>query len=287
MAAFLVMLREGLEAALIVGILLAYVNRFGGSRQARWIWAGTLSAALLSAAVGVVVFSTIGAMEERAEEIAEGLIALVAAALLTWMVFWMGSQARHIKSRLEHQVGVAFATGSAGTLAAIAFFAVLREGLESALFLISTTVGTDADAFQLLGGVLGLAVAIGVGYLIYRGGTRIDVRRFFRVTGTLIILFAAGLVAKGIHEFQEVGMLPIVLEPVWDLGVLDPDTNLLARFARSLFGWRPDPSLLMVVGYFGYLIPVGRLFFGMTNRTTPPAGDRATETEVAGASVDS
>ena len=267
MAAFLVMLREGLEAALIVGILLAYVNRLDGRRDARWIWGGTIAAALLSVIAGVVVFATIGSMEERAEEIAEGVIAFVAAGLLTWMVFWMGSQARHIKDRLERQVDVAFASGSAGALAAIAFFAVLREGLESALFLISTTVGTDADGLQLVGGILGLTVAVGIGYLIYRGGTAIDIRLFFRVTGTLIILFAAGLIAKGIHEFQEVGMLPVALDPIWNLGVFDPDTNLIARFAKSLFGWRPDPSLLMVAGYFGYLIPVGRMFFAMTSRT--------------------
>lgn len=271
LAAFLVMLREGLEAALIVGILLAYVNRLGARRQARWIWAGTLSAALISMIVGVVIFSTIGSMEERAEEIAEGAIALVAAGLLTWMVFWMGSQARHLKGKLEHQIDQAFATGSAGALAAIAFFAVLREGLESALFLISTTVGTEADGLQLVGGILGLGVAVGIGYFIYRGGTTIDIRRFFRITGTLIILFAAGLVAKGIHEFQEVGMLPVVLDPLWDLGIFDPDTNLPARFAKSLFGWRPDPSFLMVLGYFGYLVPVGRKFLGMTNRVVPEA----------------
>jgi high-affinity iron transporter len=271
MAAFLVMLREGLEAALIVGILLAYVKRLDDRRNARWIWGGTIAAALLSVAAGVVIFATIGSMEERAEEIAEGVIAFVAAGLLTWMVFWMGSQARHMRGRLERQVDMAFATGSAGALAAIAFFAVLREGLESALFLISTTVGTEADGLQLVGGMLGLTVAIGIGYLIYRGGTAIDIRLFFRVTGTLIILFAAGLVAKGIHEFQEVGMLPIVSDPLWDLGILDPDSNLLARFAKSLFGWRPDPSLLMVVGYFGYLIPVGRTFFGMTNSPASPS----------------
>lgn len=265
MAAFLVMLREGLEAALVVGILLAYVNRRQGGREARWVWAGTVSATLLSIAAGIIIFNTIGSLDERAEEVAEGVVALIAAGLLTWMIFWMASQARHMRADLENKVDSAFASGSVVALAAIAFFAVLREGLESALFLISTTVGTDADGLQLLGGTLGLAVAIALGYLIYRGGTRIDIRLFFRVTGTLIILFAAGLVAKGIHEFQEVGLLPIVADPIWDLGVLDPDRNIVGRFAGSLFGWRPDPSLLMVIGYLTYLIPVGRAFLGMTS----------------------
>jgi high-affinity iron transporter len=260
------MLREGLEAALIVGILLAYVNRRDGRREARWVWAETLSAAALSVLAGIAVYSTIGSLEDRAEEIAEGVVAFVAAGLLTWMVFWMGSQARHIKADLESKVEGAFATGSALTLAAIAFFAVLREGLESALFLISTTVGDEADGLQFLGGAIGLAVAVGIGYLIYRGGRRIDIRLFFRITGSLIILFAAGLVAKGIHEFQEVGLLPVVLDPVWNLGILDPDANVVGRFAQSLFGWRPDPSLLMVAGYFAYLIPIGAAFLRMTER---------------------
>jgi high-affinity iron transporter len=275
MSAFLVMLREGLEAALIVGILLAYVNRTSDRRESRWIWAGTLTAATLSALAGIVIYATIGSLEERAEEIAEGVIAFVAAGLLTWMIFWMGSQARHIKAHLESKVNAAFATGSAAGLAAIAFFAVLREGLESALFLISTTVGDEADGLQLLGGTIGLAVAVAVGYLIYRGGTRIDIRLFFRITGTLIILFAAGLVAKGIHEFQEVGLLPAVLDPAWNLGILDPDSNIAGRFAQSLFGWRPDPSLLMVGGYLAYLVPVGAAFWRMTNRS------RATSPEAA------
>ena len=267
MAAFLVMLREGVEAALIVGILLAYVYRLGRRREAQWVWAGTISAALLSAIAGVVVFSTIGSLDEGAEEIAEGIVAWVAAGLLTWMIFWMGSQARHIRTRLEGEVDAALASGGAGGLAAIAFFAVLREGLESALFLISTTVGVEADGLQFLGGLIGLGVAIAIGYLIYRGGASIDIRVFFRVTGVLIVLFAAGLVAKGIHEFQEVGLLPLVVDPLWDLGILDPEVSVLAQFAKSLFGWRPDPSLLMVVGYLAFLIPIGAAFLSMTRKT--------------------
>ena len=274
MAAFLVMLREGVEAALIVGILLAYVNRVGRGREWRWVWTGTISAAVLSVIAGIAIFSTIGSLDARAEEIAEGVVAWVAAGLLTWMIFWMGAQARHIRGRLEGEVDTAIASGGGGALAAIAFFAVLREGLESALFLISTTVGTEADGLQLLGGMLGLAAAIVIGYLIYRGGTRIDIRMFFRVTGVLIILFAAGLVAKGIHEFQEVGILPTLVDPLWNVNFLDPDTNMLGEFAKSLFGWRPDPSLLMVIGYLAYLVPIGGAFLSMTKKKLPVASSQ-------------
>jgi high-affinity iron transporter len=276
MAAFLVMLREGVEAALIVGILLAYVHRLGRRRESQWVWAGAVSAAVLSAISGIVILSTIGSLDERAEELAEGAVAWVAAGLLTWMIFWMGSQARHIKGRLESEVDTALASGGGGALAAIAFFAVLREGLESALFLISTTVGVSADGFQFLGGLVGLAVAIVIGYLIYRGGTRVDIRLFFRVTGILIILFAAGLIAKGIHEFQEVDLLPVVVDPLWSLNILDPDTNLIGQFAKSLFGWRPDPSLLTVIGYLAYLVPIGAAFLSMTRK----AGTKTTPSDV-------
>lgn len=274
MAAFLVMLREGVEAALIVGILLAYVNRVGRGREWRWVWTGTISAAVLSVIAGIAIFSTIGSLDARAEEIAEGVVAWVAAGLLTWMIFWMGAQARHIRARLEGEVDTAIASGGGGALAAIAFFAVLREGLESALFLISTTVGTEADGLQLLGGLLGLAVALVLGYLIYRGGTRIDIRVFFRVTGVLIILFAAGLVAKGIHEFQEVGLLPVLLDPLWSVNFLDPDTSIPGEFAASLFGWRPDPSLLMVLGYLAYLMPIGGAFLSITKKKLPAASSQ-------------
>jgi high-affinity iron transporter len=279
MAAFLVVLREGVEAALIVGILLAYVHRLGNRRGSHWVWVGTVSAVVLSGIAGIVIFSTIGSLGPRAEEMAEGVVAWLAAGLLTWMVFWMGSQARHIRGRLEGEVDTAIATGGGGALAAIAFVAVLREGLETALFLISTTIGTEADGLQLLGGLLGLLVAIGIGYLIYRGGTRIDVRVFFRVTGVLIILFAAGLIAKGIHEFQSVGLLPTVVDPLWNLSILDPDTTLVGQFAKSLFGWRPDPSLLMAVGYLAYLVPIGAAFLSMTRKTG--AGTREAASDVA------
>lgn len=274
MAAFLVMLREGVEAALIVGILLAYVHRLGNRRGTHWVWVGTVSAMVLSGIAGIVIFSTIGSLGPRAEVIAEGVVAWLAAGLLTWMIFWMGSQARHIRRRLEGEVDTAIASGGGAALAAIAFVAVLREGLETALFLISTTIGTEADGLQLLGGMLGLVVAIAIGYLIYRGGTRIDIRSFFRVTGVLIILFAAGLVAKGIHEFQVGGLLPAVADPLWSLNVLDPDTTLVGQFAKSLFGWRPDPSLLMVVGYVAYLVPIGTAFLSMTQKKLPVASSQ-------------
>ncbi len=266
------MLREGVEAAIVVAILLAYVDRVQQAGQKRWIWLGTIGAVGISLAVGLVLWITVGGLEGSAEKLVEGVIAAVAAGLLTWMIFWMGRHARSMRDKLEMSVDVALTVGGTLGLATIAFVAVLREGLESALFLISTTVGDSSGAAQLLGAVLGIAGAVAIGYGIYRGAESIDLRRFFRVTGILIIFFAAGLVSKAVSEFQEFGLIPIYVEHIYQLTILDPDTSLIARFLKSLFGWRNDPSLLTVVSYFAYLIPVGWAFLKMTGR---PSGDRA------------
>ena len=276
MAAFLLMLREGLEAAIIVAILLGYLRQLDRRQDSRWVWAGTASAVLVSLAVGIALWNTVGGLEGTAEEIAEGVIAFAAVGLLTWMIFWMGQQARQIKGHLHDQVDAALAAGGATALALIAFVSVLREGVESALFLISTTTGTEASGSQLVGGVIGLAVAVGIGVLFYAGSSAVDIRAFFRITGVLIILFAAGLVSKGVHEFQEVGLLPTISEPVWDLGVLDPSTSTIGRFLGSLFGWTPRPSLLMAIAYTAYLIPVLVTYLRMTRPTRSPV---ATSTE--------
>ena len=259
------MLREGVEAALVVAILLAYLNRLGVKSHIRWVWIGTISAAFLSLIIGVVIYNTVGALEGRAEELTEGIIAFAAAALLTWMIFWMGKNARQLRGKLEAEAASAVEVGGVGALAAVAFVAVMREGLESALFMISTTVGETASGLEVLGGTLGLLAAIGVGYLVYRGGSRINLRLFFRATGFLIILFAAGLVSKGVHEFQEVGVLPIIIEPLYEVPFGDPDISTVARFAKTMFGWSPGPSLLMVISYWSYLVPIGAAFSQMTS----------------------
>ena len=264
MSAFLVMLREGVEAAIIVAVLLGYLNRLDRRNESRWVWAGTMAAILVSIAAGLVLWNTVGGLEGTAEQLAEGIIAFVAAGLLTWMIVWMGRQARYIKTRLHSQVDTALAAGGATALAVIAFVAVLREGVEASLFLISTTVGAESSTGQLVGGLVGLAAAGAIGFLIYAGSARIDLRSFFRLTGVLIIVFAAGLVSKGVHEFQELGLLPTINEHVWSLGILDPSTDTVGRFLKSLFGWTPRPSLLMAIAYAAYLIPVLIVFLRMT-----------------------
>ncbi len=283
-SSLLITLREGLEAALIVAIVLAYLKRLGRERDFGSVWLGTGAAVAISIAVGAVVFGAVGELEGRAEEITEGVIAFVAAGVLTWMIFWMARQARHIKNQLHAKVDEALIGGSTFALAAIAGVAVLREGLETALFLLSASVGAESSASQLVGGVIGLVVAVAIGYLVYRGSRKVNLRLFFRVTGVLIVLFAAGLLAKGVHEFQEAAVFGTANEHAWDLtevSVLNPDESTVGEFLGGLFGWSPEPSIEMVLVYLAYLIPVGTAFLAQTRKVPAVAPARSASVEPA------
>lgn len=281
-SAFLITLREGLEMALIVAIVLAYLNKIGRGRDAGSVWAGTLAAVVIAAGAGAIIFAAIGELHGTAEQTVEGVVALTAAGVLTWMVFWMRRQARSIKGELQERVDRALASGSTLALALIAFVAVLREGLETALFLLGSAVGSTSSLEQFIGGVVGMAVAIAIGYLIYKGSSRINLRSFFTYTGVVILLFAAGLLSKGVHEFQEAGIIGTLNERVWDVsavGWLNPDTSRFAEFLKGLFGWNPAPSIEMVIVYLAYAIPVGAAFLsgtrGMPSRPVVAEPERA------------
>lgn len=266
-SALLLTLREGLEAALIVAIVLAYLKRLDREDEFRTVWLGTAAAVAISLIAGVVVFDVVGELEGAAEEITEGVIAFTAAGVLTWMIFWMARQARHIKGELQAKVDAAVAAGSGAALAGIAFVAVLREGLETSLFLVSSSVGVESDGGRVVGGIIGLAIAAAIGYLVYRGSRKVNLRLFFRYTGVLIVLFAAGLVAKGLHEFQEVGWIGTANEHVFDLSSiawLNPDASASGELLKGLFGWYPAPSIEMVLAYLLFLIPVGTAFLVVT-----------------------
>jgi high-affinity iron transporter len=201
------MLREGFEASLIVGIVLAFLARTG-RRDAFWpVWVATGAAVLISLAVGALLFAVGAELEGTAEAVFEGCAMLIAAALLIWMIFWMRRQARGLKRELELQMEHALAQGSAFGLGLVAFVAVLREGVETALFLFGTVEGSNA-LVSTVGAALGLAAAVFLGYLFYRGSARLDLRRFFTITSALLLVFAGWLVASGLHELEEAGVLP-------------------------------------------------------------------------------
>lgn len=207
MGSGLVVLREGFEASLVVAIVLAFLDRSNRRDGFAAVWIGITGALVVSAVVGVTLFVVGAELEGTAEYLFEGITTITAAALLVWMIFWMRTQARSIRTDLEGRTRTALAEGSAVGLAAVAFVGVLREGVETSLFLFSTT-GKSSPTVSLVSGLLGLALAIGLGYAFYRGSHRLDLRRFFTVTSALLLVFAGWLLAKGLAELSEAGVIP-------------------------------------------------------------------------------
>ncbi len=279
-AAFLITLREGIEAALIISILLAYLRHLERTDRFWLIWTGTAAAVVVSLAVGGVVFSVSGELEEPAEQVFEGLATLSAVGVLTWMIFWMRRQGARLKAELQQRVDVALATGSLLALGSLAFVAVLREGIETVLFLFATFRATAGGAGggvgQEVGAGLGLAAAVVLGYLIYRGGVRLNLRSFFKVTGGVILIIAAGLFAFSVHELQEAGWLPFLWGQAFDVSGILSDQGAVGSLLRALVGYNADPTVLEVLAWVGYLLVTGFLYF------RPPAPAPAAPPATAG-----
>lgn len=257
----LIALREGFEASLVVAIVLAFVRR-KAPEHTRAVWAGTAAALGLALVVGLVLHLTVDGLEGEARLRTFAAICLAAAALLTWMIFWMRGHARGLKGELEGRAGAALGAGSSLPLAMVAFTAVAREGLETALFLLSTTTSSDGTAV-VAGTVIGLAIAAALGVAVYHGSHRVDMRRFFQVTGVLIILFAAGLLDRFVLFLQASGDLGSVDDAVYDLtshGWLT-QAHESGRFLAGIFGWDPRPSAEQVLAYVGFLVPALVLYF--------------------------
>ena len=258
-AAFFITLREGLEAALIVGIIAAYLVKLDRRDAMRGVWIGVAAALVLSVVVGALVVATVGRLPLVVQESIEGLAAVLAVIVLTWMLFWMRRQGRAMKGELEHGVDLALAAGSATALAGLAFVAVAREGLETVLFLFAIGTSSGPAVPTLLAALAGLAVAVGIGYAIFAAGVRIDLRRFFTITGVVLIFVSAGLVAFAVHEFGEAGLITNTGE-AWNIGTVLPESSPLGALLAGLFGYRSAPTPLEVIAYLAYLIPVLLLF---------------------------
>ena len=207
MGSGLVVLREGFEASLVVAVVLAFLDRSNRRDGFAAVWIGIAAALAVSAVVGITLFAVGAELEGTSEYLFEGITTIVAAALLVWMIFWMRRQARSIRTDLEGKTRAALAEGSAIGLAAVAFVGVLREGVETALLLFSTTE-KSSPLVSLVSALVGLGLAIGLGYAFYRGSHRLDLRRFFTVTSAILLLFAGWLLAKGLEELAEAGVIP-------------------------------------------------------------------------------
>jgi high-affinity iron transporter len=268
---FVLSLREGLEAVLILSIVLGALRKMDHPGLSSQVWTGAGAAVLVSAAVALTLYRLGATLEGPAEPVFEGATMLLAAGVLTWMIFWMQRQARQVKTDLEAGVRRAAAQGGKAALFFLAFLAVLREGIELALFLTAAAFASDGLQ-SLLGALLGLAASAVLGWLLFKAALRLNLRIFFQVTGALLILFAAGLVAHSVHEFNEVGWIPPVVEHIWDTNSLLHEDSPFGALLNVLFGYNGNPSLTEALAYLAYFAAI---LIGLRRLNAAPAAQQA------------
>lgn len=256
----LVGLREGLEAALVVVILLAFLTKSGRTEARRWVWAGVALAVVLSVSLGAALTFGTRQLTFEQQELVGGVASILAVAFVTVMVFWMRSASRTISGELKGQLQRALDLGPVA-IAGVGFLAVGREGLETAIFFYATAQAAGkGNALPLLGWAVGLGGAIVLGWLIYRGALRIDLGRFFRWTGVGLVIVAAGILAYGIHDLQEAGYLPGLNSLAFDIsGVLDP-SSWYAALLKGIFNLTPQVTWLQAIAWAAYVATVLPLF---------------------------
>jgi high-affinity iron transporter len=255
LSTFIIALREGLEAALIVGILVAYIVRTDRRHFLKPLWAGVGIAIAASLALGGVLSFTSAELTERGEEYFAGITSFVAVGLVTWMVFWMKRTARTLRDELHGKVDSAL-TGGPISLALVAFFAVAREGLETALFIYTNFKTVGAASTATIGLVLGLGLAVVLGYLIYNRSVKLNLSKFFTVTGVALIIVAAGVLSYGIHEFQELGYIPGADDFLWDVTPWIAKESVLASLLSGTIGFDTTTSFIQFIAWSAYLVVV-------------------------------
>lgn len=268
-------LREGVEAALIVAIVLAYLAKTGNGRHFGKIGIGVGSAIALSFVLGLALFVTIGELPEPYDQLFEGGAMLLAASVVTWMLFWMRRQAASVKGALQEAIDRVLTEGTAWGLTVLAFTAVIREGIETSLFLVgqATALGQGAvggPASLLIGALVGLAVSVALGIGFYRGSRRLNLQVFFRWTGIALIFIAAGLLSQAIHEFIEIGAIGIGNQTAYDLSAVLPHEPIdggptgvvliIGQFLQAIFGYSSTPEVTTLVVHLAYLAIVLALY---------------------------
>jgi len=270
-AGFVTGLREGFEAALIIAILMAYLVRTGHRDQMPKIWAGAGLAGLLSLAIGTVVFQIAGELPSPYEQYFEATAMVVAAAVVTLMLFWMRRASMAMRGELQAALDRTIAAGGALGLAVLAFTAVIREGIETSIFLVGQATSATTSASSLVvGALIGLATAIVIGWLFYTGARRIDLRVFFRWTGIALIFIAAGLLSAAMHELIEVSVITFGTAPVFNISGLLPAEAGIGQFLRAILGYSDAPELTTLVVYLAYLATVLTLYLRPIARPVPP-----------------
>ncbi len=271
-------LREGVEAALIVSIIMAYLAKTGNARGFPRIWLGIGTALAVSIAAGVILFATVGSLPEPYEQIFEGMTLLLAATVVTWMLFWMRRQSAAVKSDLHARLDRVLSDGGAWGLAVLAFTAVIREGIETSLFLVGQVTAASQEGDRgalavLLGAVTGLVLAAALGYGFYRGSRRLNLGTFFRWTGIVLVFLAAGLVGSAVHEFAEIGAIPFGTQTAFDISAVLPHDSGIGQFLAALLGYTSQPEVIRLIVQPAFLLVVLVLYLrpvtGQGGQPTP------------------
>jgi high-affinity iron transporter len=253
---FVIGLREGLEAALIVGIIAAFLSQQGRRDALRWVWLGVVVAVGLCAAAAYLLHVAEENLPQREQEQLETVIALVAVGMITWMIVWMRRHSADLKGDLHEKASDALIQGSAIGLVVMAFLAVIREGLETAVFLLAAFQQSDRPGLTGTGAALGIAVAMVLGYLIYRGGVRINLSKFFRFTGVVLVLVGAGLLTFAVHTAHEATWWNILLDRAVDLRWLIDPGSVQSALITGMFGIQPEPTWGEVLAFVVYAVPM-------------------------------
>jgi high-affinity iron transporter len=252
LSTFIIALREGLEASLIVGILVAYLVKTERRHHLRALWTGVSIAIVASLAFGAFLSYTSAELSPRGEELFAGTTSFIAVGFVTWMVFWMQRTARGLKAELHSKAESAVMAGPVA-LALASFFAVVREGLEASLFLYTNFKTVGAVSTATLGLILGLALAVGLGIGIYKSAIKLNLGKFFTYSGIALIVVAAGVLSYGIHEYQEFGLLPAPDAFVWDITSWMPKESFVASLLAGTIGFDTTTSWMQLAGWLAYL----------------------------------
>jgi high-affinity iron transporter len=253
---FVIGLREGVEASLIIGIIAAFVGSHGRRDALKWIWMGVVLAAGLCLAIGVALGDFEGALSQREQEALETVVALVAVGMVSYMIVWMRRHARNLKGDIESHLASALAEGSIKALVVMAFLAVFREGLETAIFLVAVFEHSDNTATAAGGAIGGLALAFVIGYALYKGGLRINLAKFFRVTGVVLVVVVAGLFASAAHTAHEAGWVNFWQGQVVDLSSFIRPGSVQSALATGMLGIQSKPVVAEIVAWFAAAIPL-------------------------------
>ena len=277
LANYLIGLREGLEATLVVSILVAYLVKTGHRERLGSIWVGVAAAIVLSIGFGALLTFTSSNLSFEAQERFGGLMSIVAVGFVTWMIFWMRRTARFLKTELQGKLDTALLMGTLA-LAVTAFIAVAREGLETSLFLWAAAQSTGTGATPIIGATLGILTAVVLGYLLYRRAVSINLARFFTWTGAGLIIVAGGVLAYGVHDLQEAGDLPGLSNLAFDVSATIPPDSWYGALLKGIFNFSPATTWLEAAAWLLYVVPVMVLFFRPSRaqaRTSPAPADSA------------